>query len=194
MRIILGIGNPGKRYFYNRHNVGFLLLDQLAGKYSLSFIPSKGDYYFCEGKIGRVEFSLIKPTTYVNNSGIAALQALENYETDISDLLVVHDDLNLEFGKIRVRVSGGDGGHNGIGSVIYHLNNDLFPRIRIGVGNDFKKGYMADYVLTDFSEKEMENMQNTFEIGLKLSEEFITGGVKQMLDANSKLKGSDSDK
>lgn len=193
MRIILGIGNPGNRYLSNRHNAGFILLDQLASKYSLSFIPSKGDYYFCEGKIGGEKFSMIKPTTYVNNSGIAALQAMETYETDISDFIVVHDDLNLEFAKIKVSISGGDGGHNGIGSIIYHLNNDLFPRIRIGIGSDFDKGYMADYVLTDFSEKEFEEMQNTFVLGVQLSEEFIKGGVKQLLDANSKLKQSDTD-
>ena len=190
MRVILGIGNPGKRYLYNRHNIGFMLLDLLASKYSLSFSPSKGDYYFCEGKIGEEEFSLIKPTTYVNNSGIAASQAIGYYETDVTDLLVIYDDLNLEFNTIKIKAAGGDGGHNGIGSVIYHLNSDIFPRLRIGIGSNFEKGGMADYVLTDFKEDELKELNSTFEIGIKLSEEFIMGGIKQMLDANSKLKKS----
>ena len=194
MRVILGIGNPGNRYLNNRHNVGFILLDKLAGKYSLSFIPSKGDYYFCEGNIGTEKFSLIKPTTYVNNSGMAASQAIEYYEINVTDILVVYDDLNLEFSKIKVKVSGGDGGHNGIGSIIYHLNNDSFPRLRIGIGNDFEKGFMADYVLTDFNKNEFHELEDTFNTGIKLSEEFIRGGVKQMLDANSKLKQSDIDR
>ena len=192
MRVIFGIGNPGNRYQYNRHNVGFLLLDQLANKYSLSFRPSKGDYYFCEGKIGTEKFSIVKPSTYVNNSGIAASQVINLYEIDISDFLVVQDDLNLDFAQIKVKVKGGDGGHNGLNSIIYHLNNNMFARMRVGIGSKFEKGFMADYVLTDFSKEELNELKrNTFEFGIKLSEEFILGGIKQLLDANSKLNQSD---
>ena len=187
MRVILGIGNPGNRYLYNRHNVGFILLDKLASKYSLSFTPSKGDYYFCEGKIGSEEFSLIKPTTYVNNSGIAASQAINFYEIDVSDFLVVFDDLNLDLAKVKLKVKGGDGGHNGLSSIIYHLNNNNFARLRLGIGSDFEKGFMADYVLTDFTKDELKELQNTFNLGIKLSEEFIQGGIKQLLDANSRF-------
>lgn len=186
MRAILGIGNTGRNYLKNRHNAGFILLDYFAEKHSLSFKPSKEDYYYCSGKIGDSEFLLIKPTTYVNNSGIAALQVSQLHHLNTSDLLVVYDDINLEVASVRVRASGGDGGHNGISSIIYHLQSETFPRIRIGIGNNFEKGFMADYVLSDFSNEEFAALKDTFEYSSGLLEEFIKGGLKQLLDANSK--------
>ena len=187
MRIIFGIGNPGNRYSQTRHNSGFLLLDQYAQKNSLPFIASKNDYFFAEGKTAQSGFSLIKPTTYVNNSGIAALQAIEDFNIPITDFLVLADDLNLETGKVRIRVGGGDGGHNGINSIIYHLNSDDFPRLRIGIGNNFGKGEMADYVLSPFTNEEFILISGAFNEAVILIDEFIQGGIKQMLDANSKL-------
>ncbi len=185
MRIIFGIGNPGSRYQYNRHNVGFMFLDYFANSLSLSFKPSKSDYYFSEGEIDDQSFSLIKPTTYVNNSGVSALQAIQNYKTELNDFLFVYDDLNLEFPDLRVKVAGGDGGHNGLNSVIYHLSSEDFPRLRFGIGNDFERGKMAEYVLEDFDEGELSQLKNTFEKGNLLLKEFIKGGLKNLLDANS---------
>ncbi len=192
MRIILGIGNPGSRYQFNRHNVGFMLLDHFANKYSLSFNPSKGDYYFAEGKIEDMEYLLVKPTTYVNNSGFAAFEILKKYEINTTDLLVVCDDVNLDVADLRLRASGGDGGHNGVSSIIYHFASNAFPRLRIGIGNDFEPGYLAEYVLTDFNQSELKELEKCFNTGALLIEEFIKGGIKQMLDANSKLYLSDS--
>ena len=189
MRIILGIGNPGKRYSFNRHNVGFMFLDYIAVKESLSFLPSKGDFYFAEGKINNSEFNLIKPSTYVNVSGKAAVQALEFYNSDIADLLVVVDDLNLNFPGFRVRASGGDGGHNGLASIIYHLNSDKFPRIRIGINNDEKESNV-DFVLSDFASDEIKSLKNIFDECLILTKGFIEGGIKRMMDINSTLKDS----
>jgi peptidyl-tRNA hydrolase, PTH1 family len=187
VRVVFGIGNPGNRYSQTRHNSGFLLLDQYAQKNSLPFVASKYDYFFAEGKTAQSGFSIIKPTTYVNNSGLAALQVIEEYNIPISDFLVVADDVNLETGKIRIRVGGGDGGHNGIKSIIYHLNSDDFPRLRIGVGNNFGKGDMADYVLSPFAKDELPIIAAAFSSSLILIDEFIQGGTRQMLDANSKL-------
>lgn len=187
MRILLGIGNPEGRYGFNRHNVGFMLLDYFANEHSITFQPSKFDYYFAKGNLSSNSFLLVKPTTYVNNSGVAALQVVKKYETNIEDFLVVVDDVNLQFADIRIRKSGGDGGHNGINSIIFHLQNDQFPRLRIGIGNDFAEGQMADYVLTDFSDEEKKVLPDTFKIGTTLLEEFITSGINGMLDANSRL-------
>ncbi len=192
MRLILGIGNPGKRYSFNRHNIGFMFLDYMAEKESLSFLPSKGDFYYAEGTLNETEYELIKPSTYVNNSGAAALQALQLNNVEVSDLLVIVDDINLNLGDFRVRVAGGDGGHNGISSIIYHLNSNQFPRIRIGIGDSFENGKMADYVLTNFSKEEIESIKKSFSLGIILTKEFIKGGIKQMLDANSKLSIEDS--
>ncbi len=187
MRILLGIGNPERRYSFNRHNVGFMLLDYFAKEHSIAFKPSKFDYYVATGNLSSSSFILMKPTTYVNNSGLAALQAFKKYETNIEDFLVIVDDVNLQFADIRIRKSGGDGGHNGINSIIFHLQDDQFPRLRIGIGNNFTEGKMADYVLTDFSEEEKEALPNVFKTGTVLLEEFILGGVSRMLDANSRL-------
>lgn len=187
MRIILGIGNPEPQYQQNRHNAGFMLLDYFAQKHSLKFKPSKQDYYFCEGKIRKQNYNLVKPSIYVNNSGIAAKQILNKFKIENTEMLVVCDDVNLTIPEVRIRVSGGDGGHNGLGSIIYHLNDDNFPRLRIGVGNNFDKGNMAEYVLSDFTKEEIEELIKTFNNNLILLEEFIIGGTKRMLDANSKI-------
>ncbi len=164
-----------------------MLLNYMAEKYSLKIIPSKNDYFYYEGKLNNSEYSLIKPSTYVNNSGIAALAAVNYYDINVSDLLVIQDDINLNFSVIKAKISGGDGGHNGLSSIIYHLLSDQFPRLRIGIGNDFKHGEMADFVLSDFNSEEKPKLEEIFKIATYLVEEFIKGGVKQLLDANSKL-------
>lgn len=193
MRLILGIGNPGNNYKYNRHNVGFIVLDHLASLNSLAFKASRGDYYFARGSLSGNDYQLIKPTTYVNNSGIAAKQALEKNKLDIKDLLIVHDDVNLPHSEIRVKARGGDGGHNGLSSVLWHLMSDEFARIRIGVGSNFEKGDMAEYVLTDFNDDEMKMLDEKFTAVNILISEFITGGVNGLLDANSRLSNPDKD-
>lgn len=191
MRILFGVGNPGEKYSLNRHNAGFMFLDYFAETHSLTFKPSKSDYYYTEGKLSDSTYMLVKPTTYVNNCGVAAEQVIKNFDADIKDFLVVYDDFNLEFSTLRIRLSGGDGGHNGLSSIIYHLNSDLFPRLRIGIGNNFKVGDMADYVLTNFNRKEKKVLFEAFKTGNILLEEFLSGGINKMLDANSRLSKSD---
>ena len=193
MRIILGIGNPGKRYRFNRHNVGFMFLDYMADKFSLSFKPSKFEYLFAAGELDKESYALIRPVTYVNQSGIAAADAIKNFKVELKDFLVIVDDINLEFSKLRIRSSGGDGGHNGLNSIIYHLSSDQFPRLRIGIGSSFEKGYMADYVLTDFDKKERKKLEKTFNTSEILIVEFIKGGLEGMLSANSRLFQLDKD-
>jgi peptidyl-tRNA hydrolase, PTH1 family len=187
VRIVLGIGNPGKRYENTRHNIGFLILNQFAHQQEISFTPSKFDYDYAEGEFEGSAYVLIKPVTYVNNSGLAVTQALNYYNTGLKDLLVIVDDINLETGSIRVRASGGDGGHNGIKSIIYHLNSNEFPRIRIGIGSELNEQGLADYVLSKFQKKDIEAIKNSAEKTLDLIKEFVHGGLKQMLDYNSKI-------
>ena len=187
MRLILGIGNPGSQYVGTRHNCGFLVLDHFAQRNSLSFKPSKNEYYYAKGETADCGFSLIKPSNFVNNSGIAARQAIEEYNIPETDFLVIADDVNLEIGKIRIRINGTNGGHNGINSIIYELNSDNFPRLRIGIGNNFRKGQMSEYVLSPFTRDEFSIISDCLTETVTLIEEFIKGGIKQMLDANSKL-------
>jgi PTH1 family peptidyl-tRNA hydrolase len=192
VRAIFGIGNPGVRYQRTRHNAGFLMLDSFVGKQSVEFKPAKGDYYFARGEINQVPYFLIKPTTYVNMSGLAALQFLEEYKIGLNDLLILCDDVNIKVGKLRIRKNGGDGGHNGLASLIYHFNSNEFPRLRIGVGDDSIKEDLLSYVLGDFSHEQFDILLQTFKKSDYLLNEFIRGGLKAMLDANSKIFNNDS--
>jgi peptidyl-tRNA hydrolase, PTH1 family len=192
LRVIFGIGNPGIRYENTRHNAGFLFLDFFAQKKSLSFKETIGDYFKAQGKIGDQDYVLIKPSTYVNNSGIAARQVFDKYRPAIEDFLVVSDDTNLKTYVLRVRLSGSDGGHNGLSSIIFHLKTDQFPRIRIGIGTNPSDVTLSEYVLSEFSKNELVEYQNTFIKGSQLIEEFIFGGSKKMLEANSILMKSEN--
>lgn len=186
MRAIIGIGNPGSRYKKNRHNVGFQLLDYIADKKSLVFSPSKFDYYFAKGNFFKNDFVLIKPSTYVNLSGEAVLKCIDHYKLDFKDILVIVDDINLPVAEYRIRKSGGDGGHNGLTSIIYHLCSKDFARIRIGIGSEFEKGSLPDFVLSDFNNDEVKKLKSTFDISLKLTENFVIGGFDLMLKEFSK--------
>ncbi len=192
MRVIFGIGNPGIRYEHTRHNAGFLLLDFFAQEKSLRFKDTTGDYLEAKGIIDDENFILIKPVTFVNNSGAAARQVIEKFKIEPQDFLVVCDDVNLAAFNLRVRLSGGDGGHNGLSSIIYHLVTDQFPRIRIGIGINPQETALSDYVLSNFTDSEMEIIKNTFQKCIVLIKEFITGGSKKMLEANSILMKSEN--
>jgi PTH1 family peptidyl-tRNA hydrolase len=189
VRIVLGIGNPGKRYENTRHNIGFLILNTFAAQNNLTFSPSRFDYYHSENLSDENPFVLIKPSAYVNNSGIAVVQVLDYYNTSLKDLLVIVDDINLDIGNLRVRAAGGDGGHNGMRSIIYHTGSNNFPRIRVGIGSEFTRGMMAGYVLSKFHKNELGIIKNPVDLTLELIKEFISGGIKQMLDFYSKNKG-----
>lgn len=182
MKLIVGIGNPGKKYQFTRHNAGFMILDYFADKKNLSFKPSKYDFYQTGGTLGSVPFFLIKPTTYVNNSGLAILDFLSEHPTETENILIVHDELNLPTGKIKIKQSGSSGGHNGLESAIYHLQKDNFARLRFGIGNEFEKGEMANYVLDTFSREDTPIIESGFETALNLIENFIFGGYKGMAD------------
>jgi peptidyl-tRNA hydrolase, PTH1 family len=192
LRVIFGIGNPGIRYENTRHNAGFLLLDYFAKRKSLRFKDAQGEYLEAMGKISDQNYALIKPLTYVNNSGIAARQVFEKYSLLPEEFLVVCDDTNLINNILRVRLSGSDGGHNGLSSLIYHLATEQFPRIRIGIGSNPPDIVLSEYVLSKFLKSELEEYQNTFEKGAQLIEEFIIGGSKKMLEANSILMKSEN--
>lgn len=186
MRAVLGIGNPGKQYHETKHNIGFMILDRLADKHNFNYVPSTNDYFYAKGVIDSFPCFLIKPTTYVNLSGVAAFDFIEKYGLQTNELLVVTDDLNLELGKIRIRRFGGDGGHNGIKSLIYHLQTDEFPRLRFGIGSNFDDGQMADYVLSKFNSEEFNSIKKTIDFSIELVEQFITGGISSMLNYFSK--------
>jgi len=186
LRLVVGLGNPGSRYSLTRHNIGFIILDRFVNKEQLNFLPSNNDYYYSEGHIGSSDFFLLKPTTYMNQSGISLLNFLNLHPINCEDILIVFDDVYLQPGHIRLRKFGSDGGHNGIKSIIYHLQTDAFPRLRFGIGSDFEKGGLTEFVLNKFSQEDLRSLEISIVFSIELIKEFIIGGYKSMLDYFSK--------
>ena len=155
MFIIAGLGNPTLQYEGTRHNVGFDVIDMLADRYNISVDGRKGRALVGKGIIEGQKVLLVKPQTYMNLSGECIREVVDFYKVTPQDIIVIFDDISLEPGKIRIRPKGSAGGHNGIKSIIAHLNSEEFPRIKCGVG-DKPKGYdLADYVLGHFKKEEL---------------------------------------
>lgn len=164
--IIVGLGNPGTQYQNTRHNAGFMAIDTIAEKYSADVKRIKFKSLCGECTISGKKCLLMKPSTYMNNSGEAVAEAMNFYKTDIEHVIVLYDDISLEPSKLRIRRKGSDGGHNGIKSIIYLTGSDTFPRVKIGVGKKPHPQYnLADWVLSNFKSEEIpllrEACQNT---------------------------------
>ena len=155
MKIIAGLGNPEKKYDGTRHNIGFSVIDRMADEYNIAMDMKKHKGICGKGVIAGEKVVLVKPQTYMNLSGECIREVVDFYKVTPQDIIVIFDDISLEPGKIRIRPKGSAGGHNGIKSIIAHLNSEEFPRIKCGVG-DKPKGYdLADYVLGHFKKEEL---------------------------------------
>ncbi len=155
MDLLVGLGNPGRSYANTRHNAGFLVMDHMAERLRLSFRAGKGEYEVAEGKYDDRRVWLMKPTTFMNHSGVAVREFAQFYKIPVRHILVACDDVALPLGRMRIRPSGSDGGQNGLKSVLYQLNTDQFPRLRVGVGNeDMGRFDLADFVLSAFADEE----------------------------------------
>lgn len=163
MPIIIGLGNPGDKYAGTRHNVGFELIDRLAQALSVRLGPGKGPFHVGTGQHAGQKVILVKPTTYMNKSGDAVQQVLNWYKKSIDRCLICYDDLNLEIGTLRLRPGGSAGGHNGIKDIIQKMGTKSFPRLRIGIGNNFPKGQQVKYVLSPFTPDEKKEIETVFE-------------------------------
>ena len=150
MNLIVGLGNPGNNYSSTKHNFGFWIIDYLVEQRSLKYKAGRGDYIIAKDN----QCIFVKPTTFVNNSGIAIKQILDYYDNiDVSKLLVVYDDIDTTLGNIRFKASGTDGGHNGIKSILYQLETDSFDRLKLGIATDMNMRPSEDYVLKPFPNK-----------------------------------------
>jgi PTH1 family peptidyl-tRNA hydrolase len=152
MKIIVGLGNPGREYQGTRHNIGFKVVDILSKRHKIPVKARRDRAFMGEGTILGEKVILLKPITYMNLSGEAVAQAARRYRADAADILVICDDVNLPLGRLRVRVKGSAGGHNGLKSIIHSLRSDEFPRIRVGIGST--SGDMVDHVLSRFHPQE----------------------------------------
>ncbi|TYP91689.1 peptidyl-tRNA hydrolase, PTH1 family [Fodinibius salinus] len=182
MPLIIGLGNPGRKYAGTRHNVGFTLIDLLADSLSARLGPGKGPFQVGKGNHAGHPLYLMKPTTYMNNSGEAVKQAVDWYKEDVNNCLVCYDDLDLEVGTIRIRPSGSAGGHNGIKDIIQKLGTNAFPRLRIGIGNDFPKGQQVQHVLSPFSDDEQSVLTPTLDEAVDATLCFIREGIDQAMN------------
>jgi PTH1 family peptidyl-tRNA hydrolase len=155
MQIFVGLGNPGAKYANNRHNIGFMALDEIASEHGFAPWRSKFQAQVSEGRLGADKVVLIKPETFMNLSGQSVGEAMRFYKLEPSDVIVFHDELDLAPGKCRVKTGGGHAGHNGLRSIHQHIG-EAYHRVRLGIGHPGHKDRVAGYVLSDFAKGEQE--------------------------------------
>ncbi len=173
MKLIVGLGNVGKEYENTRHNMGFMLIDRyLEYKNITDKFKEKFNAMYVETTINNEKVIFIKPTTYMNNSGIAVRTFLDFYKLKSEDVLVISDDLDLELGKFRLRRNGSSGGHNGLKSIISQICTDDFKRLRIGISND--KNDVINYVLSKFSKRELNELDTMFDTLVNVLDDYFT--------------------
>jgi len=181
LNLIVGLGNPGERYKNTRHNLGYRVVNFLAEQNKKDFKPGKGDFLFCEIQIKEEIIYLIKPLTFMNSSGVAVVEAMDNFNLGIENLLVVCDDVNLPLGKIRIREKGTDGGHKGLGSIIYQLDSIDFARVRMGIGDVPERADLEEFVLEDFKEEEKEKVDQMAEKAAQAVENIWVNGIEDSM-------------
>jgi PTH1 family peptidyl-tRNA hydrolase len=179
--LIVGLGNPGRQYADNRHNVGFRCVDHLASAHELSFSRRQKNASIALGLVLRRAVVLVKPRTFMNRSGRPVASLARFYRVPLDRLLVVYDDLDLPLGTTRMRPSGGSGGHRGMRSIIDRLGSRAFPRLRIGIGRPPGRMDPADYVLQDFSKEEEELLERTLEQATAAIETWLGEGVDEAM-------------
>lgn len=181
--IVAGLGNPDRKYTYTRHNSGFLCVDMLSLKHSFSVDRLKFKSLICDTVIAGHRCIVMKPQTYMNNSGEAIRDCAAFYKIPPEKILIICDDTNLDVGRMRIRRKGSDGGQNGVKNIIYHLNSDNFPRIKIGVGKKPHPDYnLADWVLSEFSKKELESLEPVLKNACDAVELIINGKTDEAMN------------
>ncbi len=163
LRMVVGLGNPPPKYQETRHNLGYKVSDLLLENFKLKLKAGKGDYYFSSTEVEGREIYLVKNGTYMNDSGQAVIQATEKFGIKPEELLVVCDDFNLPLGKLRIKEKGSEGGHKGLRSIIYHLNTQDFPRLRLGIDSPAEGKSAEEYVLEKFSAEEKKPVEEMLE-------------------------------
>lgn len=178
MKLIIGLGNPTKEYEGTRHNVGFMVMDHLANEMNVSISNSKFKGEYAKFKYKGEDVIILKPMTYMNNSGESIIQVMNYFKIDVDDMLVVYDDMDMPTGKLRLRESGSAGGHNGVKSIIAHVGTQKFKRIRVGI-DKHPRIKVVDYVLGRFTKDECPHIDEGIENAVKaihtyLDYDFVT--------------------
>ena len=185
MYLIVGLGNPGYEYSWTRQNVGFLVANQLAASMDAPFQAGKGEFWLAQCSLKSVDITVLKPVTYMNNSGIAILEFMEQQSIALENILIVCDDFQLPLGTIRLRKNGSDSGHNGLSSIIYHLQTDEFARLRCGIASvhmPLEKSKMKNFVLDNFPESELRIVENMVERARDACLSYVMDGMTKTMN------------
>lgn len=192
MIVIAGLGNPGSKYSGTRHNVGFDVVDRLAQENNIRVNRLRFKALTGEGFIGTEKVLLVKPSTYMNNSGESIREIMDFYKLEPENLLVVVDDIDIEFATIKLKKKGSAGSHNGLKSIIYHIQKDNFPRLKVGIGKKPPYYDLADFVLSKFSSDERKLVDQAIWKASEAAEVFVKSGIdKAMNEFNSRNTAQD---
>ncbi|MBR2454804.1 MAG: aminoacyl-tRNA hydrolase [Clostridia bacterium] len=181
--LVVGLGNPGNKYTYTRHNSGFLCLDMLSDKLNIRIDRLKFKSLICDTNINGHRCIVMKPQTFMNNSGEAVRECASFYKIPAEKVIVIYDDISLDVGKLRIRRKGTDGGHNGIKSIIYHLNSDQFPRIKLGCGKKPHPDYdLIDWVISEFKKDELKALEPALSNACKALELMLDNNIEKAMN------------
>lgn len=190
MFLIVGLGNPGSKYDNTRHNIGFEVIDNISNKYNIDINRQKFKGEYGEGFINNKKVILLKPATYMNLSGESIREVVNFYKISNENIIVIYDDISLDIGRLRIREKGSAGGHNGIKSIILNLSSDVFPRIKVGVGQPNVN--LVDYVLGKFSKEEKEILKESIEAATNSVEQIIKEDVNSAMNKFNGFKATKS--
>ena len=182
MKLIVGLGNPGREYELTRHNIGFMAIDELAKRWNISLNEQKFKGVFGAGFVNGEKVILLKPLTYMNLSGESIRPLMDYYKMDVEDFVVMYDDLDIPVGKLRLRMKGSAGGHNGVKSTISHLGTQEFQRIRMGIDRPKNGMKVVDYVLGRFTSEEIPDVNHSIEKAADACEEWLNKPFLQIMN------------
>ena len=182
MILIAGLGNPGKEYENTRHNVGFLTIDKIAEDVGVKITKKGFQSLYNLGQFEESKILLLKPQTYMNNCGNALREAREFYKIDTDKIIVIHDEMDLPLGRIKLKKDGGSAGHNGIKSIIPNIGSDNFARVRVGVGKPYDKNNVIRQVLSDFSKEERQQLPQVIESARDSVFAIIVSGIEKAMN------------
>ncbi len=187
MKLIVGLGNPGRQYQRTRHNIGFRVIDELARKAGIALSSNKFEGEYGQGAVAGTRTALLKPQTYMNLSGDSVAPAARFYKVEPEDLIVVHDELDLPFGRLQLKKGGGTGGHNGLDSIVDRLGSEEFIRLRVGIGKPETRERVVGHVLGSFAQDESAQVEALTEKAVEAIEAIIQKGLaKAMTEFNRK--------
>ncbi len=186
MKIIVGLGNPGQEYSATKHNVGFMVLDELASRWNITGWRKRSNAEVAEHRLGSETVLLVKPQTYMNLSGTAVGELARWYKVAEEDIVVIFDDMDLPTGKLRLRMKGGSGGHRGIESLLQHLSKDSFLRLRMGIGRPPAGWQVVDYVLSRFTAEEQPLIAAAIKRSAEAVEAIVKDGMNKAMNVFNK--------